>query len=117
MDKLSITGLKLTTLIGTLDWEQQVPQTLHCDLSIQTNAALIALSDNIDDAINYDALTQSVQAFVEQHHFQLIETLADKLAHHILANFATQWVNVTLHKPGALKQAKDVIISIERTRQ
>lgn len=117
MDKLSIAGLKLTTLIGTLDWEQQTPQVLHCDLAFQTNAAQIARTDQITEAIDYNAITQAVQNFVEQNHFQLIETLADKLAHHILGHFPTDWVQVTLHKPGALKQAKDVIISLERTRQ
>lgn len=117
MDKLFVTGLKLSTLIGTLDWEQQVPQVLHCDLAFQTDAKHIALTDHINEAIDYDAVTLSVQAFVEKHHFQLIETLAEKLAHHILAHFPTSWVQITLHKPGALKQAKDVVISIERTRQ
>lgn len=117
MDKLSITGLKLTTLIGTLDWEQETPQVLHCDLAFQTNAAHIARTDHIAEAIDYNAVTQAVQTFVEKNHFQLIETLADKLAQHILEIFPTGWVQITLHKPGALKQAKDVIISLERTRQ
>jgi len=116
MDKLSITGLKFTTLIGTLDWEQHVPQTLHCDVAFQTDAATIAKSDDLNEAIDYEKMANLVQTFVENHHFQLIETLAEKLAQHVLLECDTKWVQITLHKPGALKQAKDVIITLERHR-
>ncbi|MFI4937897.1 MAG: dihydroneopterin aldolase [Candidatus Berkiellales bacterium] len=115
MDKLIINDLKLVTLIGTHDWEQQTPQTLHCDIMLQTDAKSIAKTDNIETAINYDKVTEHLLNFVKQHHFQLIETLAEHLATTILKHFPTSWVQVILHKPGALKQA-NVAIMIERTK-
>lgn len=109
-------GLPLTTLIGAYDWEQTTPQTLYCDLVFGTDAIKIAKTDQLELAIDYATVVESIQHFVKNHHFQLIETLAEKLASHILAHFPTNWLQLTLHKPSALKQANDVMISIERTR-
>jgi dihydroneopterin aldolase len=116
MDKIEISDIKLNTLIGIYDWEQQTPQALLLDIALQTDAKKIAEADNIAHAIDYDKLVQHIFNFVETHHFQLIETLAEHIAQEILSHFPTPWVQLTLHKPGALTQAKDVAITIERSR-
>src|SRR5437867_3319842 len=116
MDKLVINDIKLTTLIGIHPWEKQCPQTLVLDIILQTDAVNIAKDDDITKAIDYDKVIQQILTFVENHHFQLIETLAHHIALEILENFATPWVHITLHKPGALVAAKDVAIVIERTK-
>ena len=115
MDKLVISDIKLTTLIGIHPWEQQCPQNLRLDLALKTDAKRVAEQDNIAAAIDYDAVVKHIFAFIETHQCQLIETLAEHLAQEILKNFATSWVQITLHKPGALLNAKDVAITLERS--
>ncbi len=114
MDKLVIKDIKLSTRIGIHPWEQQCNQNLHLDLALQTNAKAIAEHDDIQQAINYDEIVQHILHFVKEHQFKLIETLAEQLAQQLLMHFSTQWVQITLHKPGALQQASDVAIMIER---
>ena len=46
--------------------------------------------------------------------FQLIETLAEQLAEIIMIEFKVPWVRLTVHKPGALSNSKDVGVRIER---
>ena len=116
MDKLVITDIKLTTLIGSNDWEQIHPQNIHIDIAIQTNVTEIAKEDNIHKAINYELVLKHIVHFVKSHHYQLIETLAEHLANEILFHFPTQWVQITIHKPGALLDAKDIAITIERSK-
>lgn len=116
MDKLAISGIKLTTLIGIHDWEQQCPQNLYLDITLQIDAQKAALEDNIQDALDYDRLVTHIFTFVENTHFHLIETLAERLAQEVLHHFPTDWVQITLHKPGALQKAKDVTITVERSR-
>lgn len=117
MDKLAITGIKFATLIGIHDWEKKCPQNLHLDIILQTNAQQAAVSDTIDNTLDYDRLVVHILTFVENTHFQLIETLAERLAQEVLNHFPTNWVQITLHKPGALQKAKDVAITIERSSQ
>lgn len=116
MDKIVISDIKLNTIIGIHDWEKQSPQNLHLDIALSTDAKTVAQSDDITQAIDYDALVKHIFSYVETHHFQLIETLAENLAQEILSVFTTTWVQITLHKPGAQLLAKDVAITIERSK-
>jgi len=115
MDKITISGIKITTRIGIHPWEQHCPQTLLLTLCFQTNVKKIAEYDAIEDAIDYDRVVSRIFAFVAETHFQLIETFADRLAHTLLCDFPIPWLALTVHKPGVLKQAKDVSVTIERS--
>ncbi len=114
MDKLTISGLKFKTLIGTLDWEKLSPQHIYLDLTLATDAKKAALNDDIQDALDYTLIVEHLNHYIETHHFSLIETLAENIAHELLTHFNTTWLQLTLHKPGALLQAKDITLTIER---
>ncbi len=114
MDKLSIQDLAVTMLIGAYDWEQTTPQTLYIDLTFCTDASKIAKTDHLSDAIDYDKMAKTIQDFSLKHHFQLIETYADRLAQFLLSSFQLTWISLTLNKPDALTHAKNVKISVER---
>ena len=116
MDQLQINQIKLEAVIGIHPWEQQMRQTLWCDLVLATDTKSIAADDQITAAIDYDKLTQHLTEFVSQSRCQLIETLVEQIADTLLHNFSTHWIKVTLSKPGALVNAKQVAISIERQK-
>lgn len=116
MDKLVINHLKITTLIGVHAWEKRCPQNIYLDITLKTNAQKAAWFDSLDDALDYDKIVQHIQDFTSKNQFQLIETLADKLAKEILSHFPTQEITLTLRKPGAIPLAKEVSITVERTQ-
>lgn len=116
MDKLSITEISALALIGTLDWEQHTPQTILCDVTLSVDTALVAQSDALHATVNYDQLTEVLRAFIGANHFQLIETLADRLAAHLLAEFPIAWIQLTVHKPHALSVARNISVTVERTQ-
>jgi dihydroneopterin aldolase len=115
MDKITINHIKISTRIGIHPWEQHCPQTLFLNLCFQTNVKKIAEKDAIEHAINYDRVVSRIFAFVAETHFQLIETFADRLADTLLCDFPIPWLELTVHKPGVLTQAKNVSITIERS--
>lgn len=116
MDTISLSDIKITTLIGIHPWEQQIPQTLKMDILFETDAKAIAQTDSISQAIDYEQVINEIFAFAKTHDCKLIETFADKLANHLLQRFPTKQVGLTVHKPGALKEAKDVTINVTRSR-
>lgn len=116
MDKLVITQIKVNTKIGAHPWEQQCTQNIYLDLSFDTDAKQIALTDNLNEAIDYDKVVKHILGFAQQNHFQLIESFADKLASSILSHFPISHLEITLHKPGALKDAKSVAITLSRSK-
>jgi dihydroneopterin aldolase len=116
MDKIFLQALTTETVIGIFDWEREVKQTIAIDLEMSADIRRAARSDSIDDTLNYKAVAKRVLAFVQDSRFQLVETLAERVAGLILTEFPVEWVRVTLHKPGAIRHSKDVGVMIERSR-
>ena len=117
MDKIFIHALKTETIVGIFDWERQVKQTVIMDIEFSADIAKAALSDSIDDTLNYKRVAKRVLAFVDESSFHLVETLAERIAMLILEEFGVGWVSITLSKPGAIRGSRDVGVMLERTRQ
>ena len=60
------------------------------------------------------AITKRVIEFVSGSEFQLVETLADRVATLIRDEFAVPWVRLRLNKQYALRGATDVGVVVER---
>ena len=116
MDKIFIHGLKTEAIIGIFDWERQVKQTVIVDIEISADIRKAALSDSIDDTLNYKRVAKRALVFVEESKFHLVETLAEHVAMLILEDFGIAWVRISLSKPGAIRNSRDVGVMLERNR-
>lgn len=114
MDKIYLTGLKVETIVGIWDWERQIPQTVVIDLEMAADIRRAAASDSIDDTLNYKLVAKQVTALVIEGKFQLVETMAERIAEAIIGEFSVPWVKVRINKPGAIRGARDVGVEIER---
>ena len=115
-DKIFIHALKTEAIIGIFDWERQVKQTVIVDIELSADIRKAALSDSIDDTINYKRIAKRVLKFVEESKFHLVETLAERIAMLVLNDFGIGWVRISLSKPGAIRSSRDVGVALERTR-
>ena len=115
MDRLEITGLRVSAVIGVRAWERQLRQPLLIDLSLAIDATSAAASDAIDDALDYGAVARRVTELTQNSSFQLIETLAETIASTVLDEFTPASITVKISKPGAVPQAQGVSIEIERS--
>jgi 7,8-dihydroneopterin aldolase/epimerase/oxygenase len=115
-DRIFLHGLTTECIIGFIDWERRVKQTVVLDIELPVDCARASLSDEVSDTLDYKTVAKRVLAFVESSEFQLVETLAHRLALLILAEFSIEWVRVSLNKPGAIRGSRDVGVVVERTR-
>jgi dihydroneopterin aldolase len=115
MDTVFIKGLEIETVIGIYDWEREIRQTVRLDLDLASNNRKAAVSDAIEDAVNYKAVAKRLIGFVGDSKFQLVETLAERICEIIIDEFGVTWVRLTLHKPGAVSGSESVGVSIERS--
>jgi dihydroneopterin aldolase len=115
-DRIFLHGLTAECIIGFIDWERRVKQTVVLDIELPVDCARAAASDEVADTLDYKKIAKRVLSFVEASEFQLVETLAHRLALVILEEFALPWVRVSLNKPGAIRHSRDVGVKIERTR-
>ena len=116
MDIIYISQLRVETVIGVYEWERHIRQVVLLDLEMATDVARAAATDNIADALNYKAVAKRVAAFVEGTRFQLVETLAERVAERVLDEFGVPWVRLRVCKEGALRGVREVGILIERGR-
>ncbi len=114
MDTIFLSELKVDTVIGIWDWERRIRQTVIIDLEMSADIARAAASDEVVDTLNYKSVAKRVQSFVADSKFQLVETLAERIAAIIREEFEVQWVSVRVNKPGAIRGSKGVGVAIER---
>lgn len=115
-DTIFLRDLRVETVIGIWEWERKIRQTVSIDLEMAADIRRAAASDSIDDTLNYKAIAKRVQQFVGESSFQLVETLAEKIAALILEEFPVPAVQVRVNKPGAIRGARDVGVLIRRDR-
>ena len=114
MDVVFIEDLRIETVIGIYDWERKIRQTITLDLGMAFDNRKPAASDKIEDTLDYKKVAKRLIAFVEESHFELVETLAERCADIVRDEFGVAWLRLKLSKPGAVTGSKAVGVAIER---
>jgi len=116
-DRIFLRALQTECVIGFIDWERQVKQTVILDLELPCDCARAAQTDDVASTVDYKKVSKRVLAFVESSQFHLIESLAHTLALLLIREFDLAWVRLSINKPGAIRHSRDVGVSIERFRR
>lgn len=114
MDTIYLHDLKIECVIGVWEWERRIRQTVILDLDMAADIRRAAASDRIEDTLNYKAVAKRLLDYVGNSQYQLVETLAEKVAEILLQEFRLKWVRVRVNKKGAVRGAGDVGVIIER---
>jgi 7,8-dihydroneopterin aldolase/epimerase/oxygenase len=115
-DRIFVRGLRAECIIGCIDWERHVKQTVVVDLELRADCRRAASSDDVADTVDYGRVANRALAYIEASKFKLVETLAHRLALLLLTEFGLEWVRICVNKPGAVRDARDVGVVIERGR-
>jgi 7,8-dihydroneopterin aldolase/epimerase/oxygenase len=115
-DRIFLRGLTAECIIGFIDWERRVRQTVVIDLELPVDCRQAAITDQVADTVDYKKVAKRVLAFIEASEFKLVETLAQSLAMLLLEEFGLEWVRLQVNKPGAIRNSRDVGVVIERRR-
>jgi len=115
-DKVLVKDLLVRGIVGINPEERVKKQDILINLVLFTDVSRAAVSDDIEDAVNYKSITKRVIQHVEEASDFLVEKLVSDIARIILAEFPVERAVVRVEKPGALRFAKSVGIEIERTR-
>lgn len=114
MDIVYIKDLKVDAIIGVYDWERKIHQPLVFSLDMAADISGPAESDELALALDYKSVSDRITEFVSASEYQLIETLAERLAIVLMSEFKLPWLRLAVSKPGAVPTASDVGVIIER---
>ncbi len=117
-DRLAVLGIEAVGHHGVLDFERRDGQLFKVDLALGLDTRPAALSDDLQDTVDYGSLVASVKTAIEHDPVDLIEALAERIAGICLADSRVEWAEVTVHKPDAPIEAtfSDVALTIHRSR-
>ena len=113
-DRIHIEELEISARIGVPEKERSTPQRLTINISFWPYYDPRDMSDKIDNTVNYSIVAEETKNFVRDQSTSLIETLADRLATHLLKTFRIQRITVELRKY-PLEDAKHVSVTVTRT--
>ena len=116
LDRILIRDLLVRCIVGVNDFERERKQDVLINITMHADLRRPAATDDIGDTIDYKTIKTNVVEMVEASECYLIERLAERIADTCLEHGAVQQVDVTVDKPGALRFARSVAVSISRRR-
>ncbi len=117
VDRIVIKDLMLRGIVGINPEERTNRQDVLVNVTMWADTSPAAASDDIEDAVNYRTVTKAIIAHVEGGEPMLVERLVSEIADICLdSDLRVTEVEVSVEKPGALRFARSVGVSIRRTR-
>jgi dihydroneopterin aldolase/D-erythro-7,8-dihydroneopterin triphosphate epimerase len=114
-DQIHIRDLLLRTIIGINPDERENKQDVLINLTLYADHSA-GVSDNIEDVINYYTLYQAIINLVENSQFFLVEKLALEIVALCLSDKRVARAVVTVEKPSALRFARSVGVTVDRSQ-
>jgi len=113
-DEIHIEQLEASSRIGVPEEERANPQRLTVSISFWSYQQTSDLADHIERTVNYSTVAEETKNFLRDQSVNLIETLAERLASHLLKSLPIQKVTIELRK-FALQDAKYVSVTVTRS--
>jgi FolB domain-containing protein len=113
-DLIEIKDLLLRAIVGIKPDERVKQQDVLLNIALLTDIRSVADTDDIAHAVNYRSVAKRVIALVENSDFHTVEKLASEIARTVVSEFEVAEVTVSVEKPGALRFARSVGVTIVR---
>lgn len=115
-DLIEIRDLLLRTIIGINPDERENLQDVLISVTLEADLSEAGRSDDIAHTVNYRTICKNIISLVEGSRFLLVERMAESIAACCLTDPRVARVRVAVEKPGALRFARSVGVTIERSR-
>jgi dihydroneopterin aldolase len=116
MDRILIAGLRELGIHGVLSEERSRPQPFQVDLELCVDAHAAGDSDDLDDTVDYGAVSETVARVVASESYRLLERLATRIAEVCRSDPRVVGVVVEVRKlhPPVRASVDHVAVRIER---
>jgi methylenetetrahydrofolate dehydrogenase (NADP+)/methenyltetrahydrofolate cyclohydrolase len=111
LDHVRLRGLEISMLIGLHAWERTTPQTVMVDVAMACERRPWGDSP----VVCYETAANRIVALAQSGHVDLVETLAEAIADQCLTDPRVRRVEVSVEKPGAVKGARAVGVTLTRS--
>lgn len=95
---IELRGLRVLGRHGVTDEERSTAQPFELDMSVALDTSVAAVTDDVADTVDYQALAEDACAVIEERSFRLLEALAEAVAGAVLAHERVESVTVSVRK-------------------
>jgi len=98
-DILRIKNMTFHAYHGVWEKEREVGQRFEVDLEAWRDIRESARTDKLKDTVDLYAVFQAVEDVIVNNKFNLVETMAERVASRVLLDFALEKVRICVRKP------------------
>ncbi len=109
-------GLELMASVGVFEVERRYQQRIVVSVELDVIDDYDGVSDRLEGVVDYGQVVAEVRRLVDRQHYNLIETLAERIAESCLADVRVLLARITIEKPDILPGCRSVGIVVERGR-
>lgn len=114
--RIFLRDLVIDAFIGAYESEQGVKQPVVVNIVADVIEPANPISDQLDDVVCYNKLSQGIKEIIAEGHIRLVETLAERIADLALSHAMVSAVWVRVEKPNAIVEAAAAGVEIIRTK-
>ena len=101
-DRIIITGISAIGFHGVYPEERSQGQRFVVDVTLSLDLSVPGTNDHLINTVDYSKVAELIHEIIVGEPFQLIERLADEIAHRVLRTYSlVHSIEVTVHKPDA----------------
>lgn len=116
--RIFLHGVALQASIGFHDFERRAPQRILINIEVFVPlASSTSPRDDVADVFDYDAVRRQALSIARSEHFNLQETLLDRIVSSCLENPAILAVRASTEKPDIYADVRTVGIEVFRIRE
>lgn len=97
-DLIVLRGLRVVAFCGLLPEEIERKQPFEVNVEIEVDLSIAGESDDLNDTIDYGAVTDAIVTLADAGRFDLLEFFSARVAQAVLAFPEAQAVTVEIHK-------------------
>lgn len=118
MDRIAIEGMEVFAYHGVLPREREEGQRFLIDVVVEVDLSAAGASDDLNDTVDYAALSERVHRAATSGPYDLIERLAVAVLDTCFEEHRVHAAEVTVHKPDApvAVPVHDISVTIRRER-
>jgi len=114
--RVFVRDFEIVASVGVFEHEKRYEQRILLSADLAVRDDYDGVSDRLEDVLDYSTLVEGIALLVQREHVNLLETLAERIAQHCLADRRVDSVRVRIEKPDALPMCRSVGVEIERRR-
>lgn len=97
-DRIHLRDYTVSAEIGAFQSERGTQQRLRFNLTVELSQPVSGVGDQVDAILSYDVLTRAVATALADQRYNLVETLAEKIAAEVLAHPRAARIEVSVEK-------------------